>query len=285
MSSLPAPSVALSRVMVPQLARILAADEEIPGTVTLRLDASRFPGSGAFRPGQFHMLYAFGLGEVPISCSGDPTTHGELRHTIRAVGTVTRALCELPVGATVGVRGPFGTAWPLEDAKGQDVLLVAGGLGLAPLRSALSQILSQRASYGRVILVYGARSPEDLLFAADRVAWGARPDLELGVTVDHAGPGWTGPVGVVPALLTGLRLDPDRCKALICGPEVMMRFTVRELERLGLSAERIFVSMERNMKCATGLCGHCQFGPFFVCKDGPVFRFDRVARLFYVREV
>ena len=270
--------------LTPRQARILSREQEVPGTMTLHLEAPTL-GKASFRPGQFNMLGAFGVGEVPISFSGDPSSDREWVHTIRAVGAVTEKLCSLPVGARVEIRGPFGKPWPMVEAQGQDVLLVAGGLGVAPLRPVLYQILAHRAEYGRVILLYGARSPDELLFASDRKAWAARSDVEIEVTVDHAGPDWTGPVGVVPALLAGLKLVPVQSTAMICGPEVMMRFTIRELERLGWSEDRVFVSMERNMKCAIGNCGHCQYGPFFVCKDGPVFRFDRVSKLFYVREV
>lgn len=283
MSLEPLPQRALSPALVPQPARILAVSEEVPGTVTLRLEA---PARGdTFQPGQFYMLYAFGIGEAPISCSGDPDASHELVHTIRAVGPVTRALTATEPGEIIGVRGPFGSIWPLEEARGLDVLFIAGGLGIAPLRPPLLYVLNRRDAYGRVMMLYGARSPEELLYATDRRAWAGREDMELHVTVDHAAPGWKGAVGVVPALLERLALDPSRTVVMMCGPEVMMRFTVRELERLGLGAERLFVSMERNMKCATGFCGHCQFGPVFVCKDGPVFRFDRVAPLLSVREV
>ena len=281
----PQPAMALAPSLTPQPVHILHRHDELPGTVTLQLAASTAVGQGGFQPGQFNMLYVFGVGEVPISCSGDPAAGGGLVHTVRAVGTVTRALCALPAGATVGVRGPFGSAWPLAEAAGFDVVLIAGGLGIAPLRPVIHHVLRHRGAYGRVAVIYGSRSPEDLLYQGDRVAWSSRTDLALAVTVDHAGPGWSGPVGVAPALLAGLGLTPGRTIAMLCGPEVMMRFTIRELERLGIGAEHIYVSLERNMKCATGFCGHCQFGPVFVCKDGPVFRFDRVAPLFYIREV
>lgn len=280
MSLRPLPAAGLSPSAIPRPAKILDVVEELAGTVTLAIDAP-----GAFRPGQFNMLYAFGVGEVPISCSGDPARPEVLVHTIRAVGAVTRMLCGLRAGACLGVRGPFGSAWPLEEARGHDVVLVAGGLGIAPLRPALLHMLAHRADYGRVVLLYGTRTPQDFLFAADRTAWASRADMELLLTVDHAGAGWTGPVGVVPALLPGLRLDPARTRAFLCGPEVMMRFTARELERLGVAPGGIYVSLERNMKCAEGLCGHCQFGPHFVCKDGPVFRYERVERLLTVREL
>lgn len=255
---------------------------ETHDTLSLRLEAR--PGF-RFLPGQFNMLYAFGAGEAAISISGDPARPESISHTIRAVGGVTKALSALRRGGWLGLRGPFGSAWPLEEAKGRDVLLVAGGLGLAPLRPLLYHLLRHRGDFGRVTLLYGARAPEELIYQRELSRWKARADLALEVTVDHAGAGWSGQVGVVPALLSGLALDAGETVAMLCGPEVMMRFSVRELEHRGLPRERIYVSMERNMKCAIGLCGHCQYGPFFVCKEGPVFRFDRVAWLFHTREI
>jgi NAD(P)H-flavin reductase len=254
---------------------------ESSDTVTLLLDA----GSGfAFAPGQFNMLYAFGVGEVAISVSGDSARPEQLVHTVRAVGSVTRTLCAKRRGACVGVRGPFGSAWPLAEARGRDVVVTAGGLGLAPLRPAIYELLRRRDQYGRIAILYGARSPGDLLYRRELSRWRARLDVEVRVTVDRAGPGWRGPVGVVSSLLDRLELDHASAVALVCGPEVMMRVAARDLERLGVARERIHLSLERNMKCGLGHCGHCQLGPHFVCKDGPVLRYDRVADLLHLRE-
>ncbi len=269
---------------VPRPAKVIRVVAEIPGTVTLHLDASGRSGGFAFRPGQFAMLYAFGAGEVPISMCGDPAHPGALVHTVRAVGPVTRAIAEVSPGGVLGLRGPFGTGWPLDQAKGQDVVLVAGGLGLAPLRPAVLHILRHRADFARVALLYGARTPADLIYRDDLAAWAARPDVDLAVTVDRAGPDWKGHVGTVPGLLARASFDPRASVALVCGPEIMMRFCVRELLRLGLPADRAYLSLERNMTCALGFCGHCQFGPHFVCKDGPILRYDRIAGLLAVRE-
>jgi NAD(P)H-flavin reductase len=255
---------------------------ESSDTVTFLLDAGR---GFAFAPGQFNMLYAFGAGEVPISISGDPARPEQLVHTVRAIGSVTRTLCARRRGTCVGVRGPFGSAWPLEEARGHDVVVVAGGLGLAPLRPAIYELLRRRDRYGRIAILYGARSPGDLLYRRELSRWRAHLDVEVRVTVDGAGQGWRGPVGVVSSLFDRLELDHASSVALVCGPEVMMRFVARDLERLGVARERIHLSLERNMKCGLGHCGHCQLGPHFVCKDGPVLRYDRVAELLHVREL
>lgn len=238
-----------------------------------------------FRPGQFNMLYLFGTGEVAISISGDPDRPGPLIHTLRAVGAVTRGLCSLREGDMLGIRGPFGNAWPLETAAGRDVVLVAGGIGLAPLRPAIYRLIHERRRYGRVLLLYGARSPRDILFRRELERWRSRFDLEVVVTVDHAAGDWNGLVGVVTTLIPRAGFDPANTVALTCGPETMMRFTAREIERRGVPAERIHLSMERNMKCAVGFCGHCQYGPHFICKDGPIFSYPSIAPLLEIREV
>ncbi len=252
-------------------------------TLVLSPPADLVPFS--FKPGQFNMLYAFGSGEVPISMSGRPGETNEIVHTIRAVGPVTQQLHRLRRGDTVGVRGPFGTAWPVEEAEGHDVVLLAGGIGLAPLRPALYHILAHRDRYGRVVLLFGARTPEDLLFAKELETWRGRFDVDVEITVDRAGRGWRGLVGVVTSLVPRAPFEPRSTMAFVCGPEVMMTFGVPELERRGVPRDHIQVSLERNMKCAIGLCGHCQLGPLFVCRDGPVFTYARVAPLLAVREM
>jgi NAD(P)H-flavin reductase len=191
----------------------------------------------------------------------------------------------LKVGDFLGVRGPFGSHWPVEEAAGNDVVIVAGGIGLATLRSALYHVLSQREKYGKVVLLYGTRSPEDILYRRELEQWRARFDLEVYITVDRAMSGWRGNVGVVATLIPKAPFDPHNAVALVCGPEVMMRFTMQELQKCGVRAEDIYVSMERNMKCAIGFCGHCQYGPVFICKDGPVFSYNRIKDLFLIREI
>jgi NAD(P)H-flavin reductase len=179
-------------------------------------------------------------------------------------------------GDELGVRGPFGTSWPVEEAKGCDVVIVAGGIGMAPLRPSIYQLLSQRQEYGKLILLYGARTPEDLLYQEEMQRLRGRSDLQVDITVDRALRWWRGNVGVVTTLIPKASFDPTSTIAMVCGPEIMMRFTVAELQKRGVGEASIYISMERNMKCGFGSCGHCQFGPFFVCKDGPVFRYDRV---------
>lgn len=276
-------SAALEEGSVPRRYRVEAVRPELVDTVSLEL-APPTGEAPAFEPGQFNMLYAFGVGEAAISVSGDPATRARIVHTVRAVGPVSQALADLAVGATVGVRGPFGHGWPTSAARGRDLLLVAGGLGLAPLRPALLRVLADRAHYGRVVLLVGMRAPREILFRTALEAWAARADLEVEVTVDRGDPGWSGHVGVVTSLIPRLALDPRATSAFVCGPEVMMRHTADGLLTVGLAPGQIYVSMERNMKCAIGHCGHCQFGPMFVCKDGPVLQFDRVARWLPIRE-
>jgi NAD(P)H-flavin reductase len=255
---------------------------ETRDTVTLEIES----GDGtAFRPGQFSMLYAFGTGEVPISMSGDPRKPGTLMHTLREVGPATRALSRLRAGGVLGVRGPFGEGWPLDRAAGRDVVVVAGGIGLAPLRPLLYEIAARRRDFGRVVLVYGTRSPEDVLFRRDIAGWREASDVVVSVTVDHAGRAWSGDVGVVTALVPRAPFDGANAVAFVCGPEIMMRFAAAALGSRGVADERIFVSLERNMKCAIGFCGHCQLGPAFVCKDGPVFAYARLRGLLSRREV
>jgi NAD(P)H-flavin reductase len=264
--------------LLPTVARVRARRRETHDTWTLAIDAER-----QFRPGQFNMLYAFGIGEIPVSISGDPAAAGPLVHTVRAVGAVSRALAALPRGAAVGVRGPFGTAWPVEENEGSDIVVVAGGLGLAPLRGALCRLFAERRRYGRIALYYGSRSPDDILYRRQLETWRRRLDVE--VTVDHAPQSWHGHVGVVTKLIGRGAFAPERAVALVCGPEIMMRFTAAALEAAGLAPERIHVSLERNMKCAVGLCGHCQFGPALLCRDGAVMRYDRVRPLLTIREL
>jgi NAD(P)H-flavin reductase len=272
------------RALWPRPHRVVQVERETADVVTLALepvDPVRDAGTG-FRPGQFHMLYVFGSGEVPISISGDPDG-GPILHTIRDVGAVTRALCAVEPGAIVGVRGPFGTPWPLDDARGGDVVFVGGGIGLAPLRSAIHAVIARRREYGRVAVVVGARTPEDLVFRAELDAW-AR-DVTVEVTVDRAGPSWRGHVGVVTKLLPRIAFEADDAHAFLCGPEIMMRFSVQELLAAGVPDGAIHVSLERNMKCAVGVCGHCQLGSELLCASGPVYAYPRIAKLWTVQEL
>jgi NAD(P)H-flavin reductase len=271
--------------MVPGPFRVQGVRKETYDTFTLELEPANGADGFPFAGGQFNMLYVFGVGEVPISISGDPTKPQRLVHTARSVGTVTRALNSLKRGDVLGVRGPFGSHWPVEEAVGKDVVIVAGGIGLAPLRPALYYFLSNREKYGRIALLYGARTLEDLLYKPELEKWRGQLNLEVEVTVDTAPASYRGNVGVVTTLIPRAQFDPSQTVAMVCGPEVMIRFTLRELEGRGLGPESIFISMERNMKCAVGSCGHCQLGPVFICKDGPVFRYDQIQAFFGKREI
>jgi NAD(P)H-flavin reductase len=271
--------------MLPLLCRVEQMRQETHDTFTLKLRLTNGVRELPFLPGQFNMLYVFGVGEVPISISGNPNLPDVLVHTTREVGIVTKAMSQLKPGSTLGVRGPFGNPWPVQEAEGNDVVIVAGGIGLAPLRPVLYHLLARREKYGKIVLLYGTRTPSDILYRKELEKWRAHFDLEVFVTVDRATNGWHGDVGVVTTLISRASFEPFSSTALICGPEVMMRFSVLELQKRGIRSEDIFVSMERNMKCAVGFCGHCQFGPKFICKDGPVMRYDEIKDLLAKREV
>jgi NAD(P)H-flavin reductase len=271
--------------MLPRPYLVQNVRKEIPDTFTLDLvpeDGSAIP---SFTTGQFNMLYMFGLGEIPISISGDPTRPEPLVHTIRAVGTVSRMMQELKPADIIGVRGPFGSHWPIEQAIGKDVVIITGGIGLAPLRPVIYQVLAQREKYNRVSLIYGARTPEDILYRKECEHWQKQPYLDVYITVDRGTSSWRGSVGLVTKLIPRASFDPLNTIALVCGPEIMMRFSALELEKRGIPAENIFISMERNMKCAIGFCGHCQYNRSFVCKDGPVFSYSSVQDLLVKREI
>ncbi|WP_046776712.1 FAD/NAD(P)-binding protein [Streptomyces yangpuensis] len=254
--------------------------EETRDTVTFTLAPSGEP-LAPFSPGQFAMVYAFGVGEIPVSVSRI-LDGSRLVHTVRAVGAVSRALCGLGPGAQVAVRGPFGTGWDTTAARGRDVLVVAGGIGLAPLRPLIDTVLAEPETYGRLNVLAGARSPGDLLYS-DEVPFWRSPFAEF--TVDRPSAGWTGRVGIVTGLIDEARFAPSGTTAFVCGPEVMIRATARALVHRGVDAARIQVSLERNMRCATGHCGHCQLGPLLLCRDGPVVGYDRAESLLTVREL
>jgi NAD(P)H-flavin reductase len=253
--------------------------KETPDTFTLTLQPQNGFHASAFQPGQFSMLWVFGVGELPISISGDPGNEDQLVYTVRSVGKATNALVSQKVGASVGVRGPFGTGWPVDVARGLDLVVVAGGIGLAPLRPVIYHVLSHRQDYERLVVLYGARSPRDLLYRKELATWARHRDTQVLVTVDYGGLSWKHHVGVVTTLFKFARLRPARSVAILCGPEIMMRFVARDLEMLGLSRDQIYLSMERNMKCGIGSCGHCQYGPHFICKNGPVFPYEEIRPL------
>jgi NAD(P)H-flavin reductase len=268
--------------MVPTRYRVVSREWETADTVTIGLEPIDAPIDEP-EPGQFTMLYAFGVGEAPISVSGCPRLEGALRHTIRGVGATTRALCRLEPGSVVGVRGPFGAGWGVPRAEGSDVLVLGGGIGLAPLRPVIREVLEDRQRFDGVAILIGARTPADLLFATEIEAWRSRSDTHVAVTVDAAPRGWEGHVGLVTSLIDRLPITPTRATVFLCGPEVMIRVVARDLVGAGVDADRIFVSLERNMHCAIRQCGHCQLGPLFICADGPVVTWATAAPLLAVR--
>jgi NAD(P)H-flavin reductase len=279
------PTLNLPNPMLPHPYRVTRVGKETADTFTLEVEATNGHTEYPFAAGQFNMLYVYGVGEVPISISGDPTKPKKLIHTTRAVGVVTSAMRRLKRDDVLGIRGPFGSSWPVVEAQGKDVVIIAGGLGLAPVRPALYHVLAHREKYDNVVLLYGTRTPNDILFRREVERWRARLDIDVHVTVDRAIHPWRGNVGVVTRIIPKAPFDHLNAVAMICGPEVMMRFTVIELQKRGLAPDNIFISMERNMKCAIGFCGHCQWGPNFICKDGPVFRYSEVKPFFERREV
>ncbi len=264
---------------------VVEKQRETADTWTLRLDpVDPAAVTTHFAPGQFAMLYAFGVGEAPISVSGIGHD-GAITQTVRAFGAVTTAICAAKPGDVLGLRGPFGTVWPLAEAEGRDVVVIAGGIGLAPLRPVVHELLAHRDHYGTVSVLYGGRSPEHLLYMSELEAWRGRFDVDVDVSVDVANADWRGRVGLVTRLIPRTTFDPASAVVMVCGPEVMMRFTALALQERGVTDDRIWLSLERSMTCATGHCGHCQLGPLFICKDGPVLRRDVVGPLMQVAEL
>ncbi len=267
--------------MTPTMYRVAARAEELDDTVTVELE----PVDGALpapTAGQFNMMWAFGLGEAPISVAG--WSGDTITHTIRRAGQVTAGLCAAGEGDLVGLRGPYGTGWDLERARGHDVLVVAGGLGLAPVRPIVVEALANRVDYGRVTLLVGARSPDQLIYRDELERWARRDDLDVEVTVDTADESWRGHVGMVTTLVDRYSASDATTTAFVCGPEVMMRFAAPAVVDRGVAADHVWLSMERNMHCAIGHCGHCQLGPTFICRDGPVLAWPRVEPLMRIRE-
>jgi NAD(P)H-flavin reductase len=258
---------------------------ETDDTFTLQIDLGAMGETFSFLPGQFNMLYVFGLGEAAISISSDASQGGMLAHTIHRVGTVTTGLAQMKRGDVIGLRGPFGSAWPITAARGKDVCIVAGGIGLAPLRPVMYAMLRERTAFERIILLYGARSPLDLLYRVELEEWAKEHNVEVLVTVDRGDSSWKGYIGVVTSLFSYIKLDARATVGYVCGPETMMKYTIDEMERRGLAEDQIYLSMERNMKCAVGFCGHCQYGPEFICKDGPVFTLPRIRHLLDKKEL
>ena len=274
-----------SHPMMPIWAELLEIQDEAPGVSTywLKIKDPDSRKAYTFKPGQFNILTVPGYGEAAISISSDVENKGGIGHTIRLAGNVTNAIARLNVGDTVGIRGPFGSHWPIEQYKGKDIYISSGGIGLPPLRPVIYHIMKNRSDYGKVVVLYGARTPHDLQFKDEFEVW-REAEIDVMVTVDRADESWDGTVGVVPLLFYRLRMDPQKSVAFTCGPEIMMRFVVYEALARRLPEENIYVSFERNMKCGFGSCGHCQLGPYFVCKDGPVFSYAQLQPYFNVED-
>lgn len=266
-------------------AEVVERIEEASGIFTLRLRFTDPAEQRAydFQPGQFNMVYLYGVGEVAISIVSDPRDEHIYDHTIRVVGRVTRGLAQLLAGHYVGIRGPFGRGWPLREAQGRDVLIVTGGLGCAPTVSVINYILNRRERYGRLIIMQGVKHANDLLWRERYALWANQPDTEVVIAADEGAALWPWHVGLVTELFDGIHLDPARTMTMMCGPEGMMRAAVRNLTQRGMDESAIYLSMERNMQCAVGHCGHCQYGGKFICKDGPVFAYPEIKELFGVK--
>lgn len=270
-------------MLVPALYQIKTIIHETSDVFTLHLTAKEGGGGMPFFPGQYNMLYSFGIGEVPISISGDPSNCDILLHTIRAMGSVTHAMQKLKAGDEIGVRGPFGRPWPLVK-KDCDVMVIAGGIGLAPLRPVLVELAAQKNQYRDITLLYGARRPEEIIYKPDLESW-QRQGIKVEITVDHADTNWQGQVGVVTHLIKKNIKNPTNTLVLICGPEIMIKFTMHELLGANVEENNIFMSLERHMQCSVGFCGRCQYGPYFLCKDGPVFSYAQLRNWLMIKEL
>jgi NAD(P)H-flavin reductase len=279
------PAAVGERLLDPFWTRVTAIETEIPDVATYHLQFTdpQIRQVYSFEPGQFNMLYVPGAGEAAISISSDGADCSTIAHTVRFVGNVTRSISRLRIGDTLGLRGPFGHPWPMAQLEGKNLFIACGGIGLPPLRPALYHIMRNRQQFGKVTVLYGARSPAELMYTREFEQW-QKAQIEVEVTVDRADAAWTGRVGVVPMWFYQFRIDPHSTAVLTCGPEIMIRFVIFEALARRVPPESIFVSLERNMKCGQGSCGHCQIGPYFICKDGPVFRFDELQPFFNVEE-
>jgi sulfhydrogenase subunit gamma (sulfur reductase) len=266
-------------VYVPIMARVLKVEQmtELEKLFTLELPDGRHLGN---EPGQFVQVSMFGIGEAPISISSSPSrSNGSFEMCVRNVGDVTRALHQTGPGDLVGIRGPFGHAFPLDKMKGKDILLAAGGLGLAPLRSLINQVLDERHFFGRVIILYGTKRPAEILFKDELLEWAQREDVEFYMTVDRGDDSWRGHVGVITTLFPRVTLNPRNTVAATCGPPIMYRFVLMELLGKGIPDSQIYLSLERRMKCGVGKCGHCQINQLYCCQDGPVFTYAQIKGL------
>lgn len=269
------PQRQLNSIYLPQLAEIIRTEQltKMEKLFEIKLLTGQDLGH---QPGQFVEVSLFGIGEAPISISSSPTKKGSFELAVRAVGNVTNALHRLEKGAIIGIRGPFGKGFPIEEMKGKDILFVAGGIGLVPLRSLINYVLDNRSDFGRVLILFGAKTPAEQLFLNELAVWRKRPDLEYWETVDRADEKWKGKVGVITTLFPKFNINPEKTIAVIVGPPVMYRFAILEAQVKGIPDEQIIVSLERRMKCGVGKCGHCQINHLYVCQDGPVFKYAQI---------
>ena len=270
--------------MIPNLFTIKKIFWETDDTFTIEIE-SHDKSNFNFKPGQFNMLYVFGMGESAISICSDPAKNKTILHTIHRVGNVTSKLSQLKKGDTIGVRGPFGSNWDVTKFYGKDVVIVVGGIGLAPLRPAIYSIFKERKKFNRIIILYGARTALDLLYRVELEHWSKTKNVEVLTTIDRGDSSWRGNIGVVTNLFNYIKLDAMNTYSMVCGPEIMMKFSIEELVKLGVEERNIYLSLERNMKCAIGFCGHCQYTSKFICKDGPVFNYSQVKDIFNLYEV
>jgi len=271
----------MNDVFLPHIARLVDVWDETPDTKTFTLRFRDLEKGEDFHylPGQFLELSVFGCGEAPFCIASSPTRPEALETTVRRTGRLTDALHKLGEGDEVGIRGPFGNGFNVEGARGKDLLFVAGGIGLPPLRSLIWNVLDERSRFGRVIILYGARTPTDLVYKQELEEWGKRSDVELHVTVDAAQPGWTGTVGVVPSLFKHVAIHPESTLAYVCGPPIMIRIAIQDLLALGFKEEAVISTLERMMQCGIGKCNHCAIGHRYVCRDGPVFNYGQIREL------
>lgn len=268
----------MKNIYLPQLAEITSIRDETPDVKSFRLAFKN--GGFDYKPGQFVEVSLFGLGECPICiCSGPGEVKGSLQITVRRVGSVTNALHSLGVRDEVGIRGPFGNGFPLEAVKGKDILFVGGGIGLPPLRSLISTMLATREDFGKITILYGARTPSDRVYKDELKAWASRGDLEFLETVDVKDETWEGNVGVVTMLLPKVSVDTQKAVAFTCGPPIMIRFVIMDLLKMGFAPRDIISTLERHMKCGVGKCGHCAIGHKYVCLDGPVFSYEQLREM------
>lgn len=272
------PQAQLNSIYLPSLAEIIRTEQLTKMEKLFEIKLANGQELG-HQPGQFVEVSLFGIGEAPISISSSPTKKGSFELAVRAVGNVTKALHRLEKGAIIGIRGPFGKGFPVAEMKGKDILFVAGGIGLVPLRSLINYVLDNRPDFGRVLILFGAKTPAEQLFLDELALWRTRQDLEYWETVDRSDGKWKGHVGVITTLFPKINIDPKKTVAVIVGPPVMYRFAILEAQVKGIPDEQIIVSLERRMKCGVGKCGHCQINHLYVCQEGPVFNYAQIKEI------